>query len=89
LVGTDLTAAELTGCRVYGISAWDLKVEGAKQCDRVITSCNQPQITVDNIEIGQFIYLLLHNEKIRSVIDTITSKAAHPRSLHAGAQSGS
>ena len=32
-------------------------------------------ITVDNLEVAQFIYLLLHNEKIRDVIDTITSKA--------------
>jgi hypothetical protein len=40
----------------------------------VITMPDQPEITVDNIEVGQFIYLLLHNEKIRSVLDTITSK---------------
>ena len=32
-------------------------------------------ITVDNLEVAQFIYLLLHNENIRQVIDTITSKA--------------
>ena len=74
MVQTNLTNADLTGCRVYGISAWDLKVEGAKQRDLVITSLGKPEITVDNIEVGQFIYLLLHNEKIRDVIDTITSK---------------
>ena len=33
-----------------------------------------PRFTVDNIEVAQFIYLLLHNQKIRDVIDTITSK---------------
>jgi hypothetical protein len=42
---------------------------------RVITPENEPEITVDNIEVAQFIYLLLHNEKIRDVIDTVTSKA--------------
>lgn len=31
-------------------------------------------IQVDNLEVAQFIYLLLNNKKIRSVIDTITSK---------------
>ena len=31
-------------------------------------------ITVDNIEIAQFIYLLLYNQKIRQIIDSITSK---------------
>jgi hypothetical protein len=41
----------------------------------VITSQDEPEITVDNIEVAQFIYLLLHNQKIRDVIDTITSKA--------------
>jgi hypothetical protein len=32
-------------------------------------------IAVDNLEIAQFIYLMLSNEKIREVIDTLTSKA--------------
>jgi AraC-like DNA-binding protein len=31
-------------------------------------------IQVDNLEVAQFVYLLLNNEKIRHVIDTITSK---------------
>ena len=35
----------------------------------------EPKVTVDNIEVAQFIYLLLHNGKIRDVIDTVTSKA--------------
>jgi hypothetical protein len=75
LVDTDLTGADLTGCRIHGISAWDLKLEGAKQQNLVITRKSEPAITVDNIEMAQFVYLLLHNEKIRDVIDTITSKA--------------
>jgi hypothetical protein len=29
---------------------------------------------VDNLEVAQFLYLLLNNQKIRHVIDTITSK---------------
>jgi hypothetical protein len=75
LVGTNFKGADLTGCRVYGISAWNLKLEGAKQKDLVITQQGEPEITVDNLEVAQFIYLLLHNEKIRDVIDTITTKA--------------
>jgi hypothetical protein len=39
------------------------------------TKKKEAAITVDNIEVAQFIYLMLHNEKIRDVIDTITSKA--------------
>jgi Pentapeptide repeats (8 copies) len=75
LVNSDLTGADLTGCRIYGVSAWGLKLEGAKQQNLVITPENEPAITVDNIEVAQFIYLMLHNQKIRDVIDTITSKA--------------
>ncbi|QNT69430.1 pentapeptide repeat-containing protein [Defluviicoccus vanus] len=74
LIQTDLTNTDLTGCFVYGASTWDLKLEGAKQRDLVITRFGEPAITVDNLEVAQFIHLLLHNEKIRNVIDTITSK---------------
>jgi hypothetical protein len=74
LVGADLTGATLVDCRVYGIAAWDLKLEGATQKDLIITKEGQPRVTVDNLEVAQFIYLLLHNEKIRDVIDSITSK---------------
>ena len=75
LARTHLTGADLTGCRIYGVSAWDLKLEEAEQRDLIITPEHVPAITVDNIEVAQFIYLLLHNQKIRDVIDTITSKA--------------
>jgi uncharacterized protein YjbI with pentapeptide repeats len=75
LVNTELTGADLTGCRIFGLSAWGLKLDGAKQQNLIITSENEPQITVDHIEVAQFVYLMLHNEKIRDVIDTITSKA--------------
>jgi uncharacterized protein YjbI with pentapeptide repeats len=76
LVHTDLTGADLTGCRIYGVSAWGLKPpESAKQQNLIITDLGEPEVTVDNIEVAQFVYLLLHNEKIRDVIDTITSKA--------------
>jgi hypothetical protein len=47
----------------------------AKQQNLVITPEKEPEITVDNIEVAQFIYLMLNNEKVREVIDTITSKA--------------
>jgi hypothetical protein len=74
LVGTNLEGANLTGCSVYGISAWNVKLEGAIQSNLVITPADESPIQVDNLEVAQFIYLLLNNEKIRSVIDTITSK---------------
>jgi hypothetical protein len=74
LIDTNLERTNLTGCSIYGISAWDLKLEGSKQTDLIISRPEEPIITVDNLEVAQFIYLLLNNEKIRDVIDTITSK---------------
>jgi uncharacterized protein YjbI with pentapeptide repeats len=75
LVETNFEKAKLTGCHVYGISAWDLELEGAEQSNLIITPPDEPTITVDDLEVAQFIYLLLNNKKIRHVIDTITSKA--------------
>ena len=37
--------------------------------------CGASSADVENIEAARFIYLILHNQKIRDVIDTITSKA--------------
>jgi len=74
LDGTDLTGANLSNCSVYGVSAWNVQLVGATQRNMVITSPLESTITVDNLEVAQFIYLLLNNKKIRDVIDTITSK---------------
>jgi hypothetical protein len=59
---------------VYGISAWDMELEGAIQRSLIITRREENIITVDDIEIAQFLYLLVNNERLRKVIDTITSK---------------
>jgi uncharacterized protein YjbI with pentapeptide repeats len=74
-VEANFSNADLTGCRVYGISAWGLRLDMTKQQNLVITPDGEPLITVDNVEVAQFIYLLLHNKKIRDAIDAITSKA--------------
>lgn len=74
LIETNLSNVILSDCNIYGISVWNLKIEGAIQKNLVISRKDEPIITVDNLEVAQFIYLLLHNEKIRDVIDTITTK---------------
>ena len=40
----------------------------------VITPPGEPEVTVENIEVAQFVHLLLHNEKIRDVIATVGKK---------------
>jgi uncharacterized protein YjbI with pentapeptide repeats len=77
LVGTTLKRADLTGAAIYGISVWSVQLEDTIQSNLVITNAlkNEPTVTVDNLEVAQFIYLLLNNPKIRDVIDTIAQKA--------------
>ena len=76
LIGTNLTDATILNCRIYGVAIWGINLQGAKQENIIITAPGEPEITVDGIEVAQFIYLLLNNQKISNAIDTITSKAA-------------
>ncbi len=74
LLRTNLKGSILSRCSIFGISVWKVQLEGATQDNLVITPKDEPTITVDNLEVAQFIYLLLNNKEIRNVIDTITSK---------------
>jgi uncharacterized protein YjbI with pentapeptide repeats len=75
LVQTDLRGASLVACNVYGASVWDIKVDDqTKQQNLIIARRGDPVITVDNIKVAQFVYLLLNNKEIRDVIDTIGRK---------------
>lgn len=74
LVNTDLRNAKLTGAQVYGISAWDVLLDGAEQSALVLSHPGQPRVTTDDLEVAQFVYLLLNRKKLRNIIDTITSK---------------
>jgi uncharacterized protein YjbI with pentapeptide repeats len=71
---TDFRDAIIKECFVFGVATWGLNLKGAKQSDLVISDPAEAIITVDNLEVAQFIHLLLNNEKIRDVIDTVTSK---------------
>jgi hypothetical protein len=74
LVRTNFARANLDSCFIYGISAWGVNLEQTIQSNLVITPPNEPRITVDNLEVAQFVYLLLNNQKIRDVINTIGKK---------------
>lgn len=73
LLETNLEESDISGCRVFGVSAWGVNLRGANQSNLIITPRKEPAVEVDNLEVAQFIYLLLNNEKVRHVIDTITS----------------
>jgi hypothetical protein len=75
LAETDLTSAVLSGSRCFGVSAWNVELDkDTRQDGLIITSPAEPDVTVDDLETAQFTHLLLHNEKISRVIDTVTSK---------------
>lgn len=73
-VNTRFNNANMENANIYGISVWDIEVEGLVQKNLVITPAGEPEITVDNIEVAQFIYLVLNNRKIRDVIGTLAKK---------------
>jgi len=85
LVGADLRFSiidesylqncDLSQAKVYGVAVWDVNLENSPQKDIIITKDDQAIITVDNLKVAQFVYLLINNSEIRNVIDTLTSKA--------------
>jgi uncharacterized protein YjbI with pentapeptide repeats len=78
LVETNITGAILTDCAVYGMSAWNLLGEPKEQLNLLVSRTyephNEPSITVDDLEMAQFMYMLIRYEKLRKVIDVVTSK---------------
>jgi hypothetical protein len=74
IVEADFSGADISDCSIYGMSAWGLRLDNAKQANLRITPPGQGDLSVDNLEMAQFIYLLLTNKKIRTVIDSIVSK---------------
>ena len=84
LIGANLTSAHLVetcfrgsrleGCCVYGIAAWRLDTAQATQLDLVVTPRGESTLTVDDIEVAQFVHAILDNRALRRCIDTVTSK---------------
>ena len=75
LVEANIEGANFEDTNVYGISVWGLQGKPKNQKKLQISSPGEATVTVDDLEVAQFIYLLLRREKLRNVIDTITSKA--------------
>lgn len=74
LTEADFKDASLSGCSIYGVSAWNLDLDGARQSSLRISAKDEPVITVDHLEVAQFIYLLSRSDKLRTVISTLGSK---------------
>ena len=67
--------ADISNSPINGISSWGNMIdETTKQNDLIITEWDEPTVTVDNFEIAQFLYLMISNNKIRNIIDTLATK---------------
>jgi uncharacterized protein YjbI with pentapeptide repeats len=76
LIGANFESANLIGCRVYGCSTWNVKLsDHTKQSGLIITEEGECAVTVDALEVAQFIHLLLNRHELRNIIDTITSRS--------------
>jgi hypothetical protein len=81
LAKTNLKRAHLRGCRVYGLSAWDLELDGADQGDLLIHYEElvggqriERQATVDGIDVASFMYFTINNANIARIIAATTSR---------------
>jgi len=82
MVNTKLSGTDLSGARIYGIAAWDLEIDATTvQRDLLVTPSvraighsDAASVLVDDLEVGQFVYLMLSNEKIRNILTTIGKK---------------
>ena len=71
---TKVDGANISNSKIYGVNVWDLEGEFKEQNQLIITLDETSAITVDNIKVAQFIYLILNNKEVRDVLNTLTSK---------------
>lgn len=75
MTGTNLKGANLEGCRIYGVSVWNIVTDaGTNQAGLVITHHSELRITVDNLELAQFVHMIMENARITGAVTTLTQK---------------
>ncbi len=70
---TDLSDSKIIECNIYGINAWGI-IGTPYQKDLLINDGKGVSISIDNLKIAQFLYLMIENQELRNIIDTISSK---------------
>jgi hypothetical protein len=84
LARTNFRGADLTGCTIYGLSAWNLKLDDdTKQNDlRIYYPIEQDNkqwdegtFVVSDLQVAQFIFLLLDNKRFNNFFNEMTSRA--------------
>jgi len=76
LVDSNIEGTTISDCDIYGISAWNLTRNAATvQSNLRVSRHDESPLYVDDIEVAQFIHLMVNNQRIRDVIDTVSRKA--------------
>jgi uncharacterized protein YjbI with pentapeptide repeats len=71
---SDLTQTRLVDCIVTGIRVTHLSLEGAKQSNLALAFGNTYPILIADLEIAQFLSIILENDRIRNTIGLPFSK---------------
>jgi hypothetical protein len=74
MIGTTFIRGSLSNCNIYGISVWDVRADGVSISELKITPEEAPRITVDDLDVAQFLYLRLEYRRVRRVVETVTGK---------------
>jgi hypothetical protein len=85
LANTNLEGAELNWCKVFGASAWNLNLAetdkskmtfkyGLENKEKNDKFKEKLEMTVDNLEAAQLIFLLLDNPKIYKLLESVKDK---------------
>lgn len=85
LARTNFSGATLSGCTIYGLSAWNLKIDDAIKVDEALRilyrvqqangEWDEGEFPVLDLEVAQFIFLLLDNTRFNNFFNQMTSKA--------------
>jgi len=80
LARTNFRGAWLKDCTIYGLSAWNIDVKNAKQCNlkvlyRADGSLAPGEFPVNDLEFAQLVFLLLDNKNISNLFNQLTKKA--------------
>jgi hypothetical protein len=81
LISCQMTGSSLTDSKVYAVNIWDLNLKNTLQANLIVQPDPAPgggrqyqPVSVNDIELAQFIGLILNNEKLSDVLSVMTSK---------------
>ena len=74
LIRTNLSDTDMGYARVYGVSVWDVVGTPRDATNLIVTAPGGAILSIDSLPLAQFMYMLIRNENIRAVLDTLTTK---------------